>query len=236
MAHCHRAFNAQVHLTGAHITLKIGYANNIFIRCRKQVVAMCVKLAFYETIRICLERKADHVNDVPAKNNVKRLQREDKMPKALISYYSRSGNTKKMAEHIKEGIGSIAKMEVTVKKISETALEDMLNSDVIIIGSPTYFGVMTAEVKELMDKSIKYFGKLNGKIGGAFTSSGGIGGGNETTILSILQGFLIHGMIIQGIQKGNHYGPVSIDAPDESVIKECINYGKLLGQLAVKTL
>jgi len=156
------------------------------------------------------------------------------MPKALISYYSRSGNTKKMAVYIKEGISSVENMEVTVKKISETALEDMLNSDVIIFGSPTYFGVMTAEVKELMDKSVKYFGKLNGKIGGAFTSSGAIGGGNETTILSILQGLLIHGMIIQGVQKGNHYGPVSVGAPDEAVEKECINYGKLLGQLAVK--
>lgn len=158
------------------------------------------------------------------------------MPKALISYYSKSGNTKKMAEYIKEGISSVEKMEVAVKKISETALEDMLNSDVIIIGSPTYFGVMTAEVKELMDKSIKYYGKLNGKIGGAFTSSGAIGGGNETTILSILQGLLIHGMIVQGVQKGNHYGPVSIGAPDESVKEECLRYGKLLGQLAVKTL
>ncbi|MBU0544008.1 MAG: NAD(P)H-dependent oxidoreductase [Proteobacteria bacterium] len=158
------------------------------------------------------------------------------MPKALISYYSKSGNTKKMAEYIKEGISSVEKMEVAVKKISETALEDMLNSDVIIIGSPTYFGVMTAEVKELMDKSIKYYGKLNGKIGGAFTSSGAIGGGNETTILSILQGLLIHGMIVQGVQKGNHYGPVSIGAPDESVKEECPRYGKLLGQLAVKTL
>jgi len=157
------------------------------------------------------------------------------MPKALISYYSRSGNTKKMAGYVNEGIGSVENMEVTVKKISETALEDMLNSDVIIFGSPTYFGVMTAEVKELMDKSVKYFGKLNGKIGGAFTSSGAIGGGNETTILSILQGFLIHGMIIQGVQKGNHYGPVSVGAPDENVKKECINYGRLIGQLAVKT-
>jgi NAD(P)H dehydrogenase (quinone) len=156
------------------------------------------------------------------------------MPKALISYYSRSGNTKKMAGYIKEGISSVEKMEVTVKKISDTALEDMLNSDVIIIGSPTYFGVMTAEVKELMDKSVKFFGKLNGKIGGAFTSSGAIAGGNETTILSILQGFLIHGMIIQGVQKGNHYGPVAIGAPDEAAMKECISYGKLLGQLAVK--
>lgn len=51
-------------------------------------------------------------------------------------------------------------------------------------------------------------GKLVGKVGGVFTSSGMIGGGNETTIMSILQGLLIHGMIVQGVQEGNHYGPV----------------------------
>jgi NAD(P)H dehydrogenase (quinone) len=156
------------------------------------------------------------------------------MAKTLISYFSKSGNTKKMAEYIAEGIKSTVGMEVLLKKISDTVIEDMLDSDVIIFGCPTYFGVMTAEVKELMDKSVKYFGKLNGKIGGAFTSSGGIGGGNETTILSILQGFLIHGMIIQGVQKGNHYGPVSIGAPDEAAKEECINYGKLIGDLSLK--
>ncbi len=156
------------------------------------------------------------------------------MAKTLISYYSRSGNTKKMAEYIAEGFKTVTGMEVILKKVADTVIEDMLDSDVIIFGCPTYFGVMTAEVKDLMDKSVKYFGKLNGKIGGAFTSSGAIGGGNETTILSILQGFLIHGMIIQGIQKGNHYGPVSIGAPDENSKEECMRYGKMLGNLSLK--
>ncbi|MBU1052303.1 MAG: NAD(P)H-dependent oxidoreductase [Proteobacteria bacterium] len=158
------------------------------------------------------------------------------MVKTLISYSSRSGNTKKMAEYIAEGIKSTVGMEVVLNKIADTVIDDMLNADVIIFGCPTYFGVMTAEVKELMDKSVKYFGKLNGKIGGAFTSSGNIGGGNETTILSILQGFLIHGMIIQGMQKGNHYGPVSIGAPDETAREECIRYGKIIGDLSLKIL
>ena len=156
------------------------------------------------------------------------------MAQTLISYYSKSGNTKKMAECIAEGIKPTEGMEVILKKVEDTAIEDMLNSDVIIFGCPTYFGVMTAGLKELMVKSVKYFGKLNGKIGGAFTSSGAIGGGNETTILSIIQGFLIHGMIIQGFQKGNHYGPVSIGAPDEAVKEECVRYGKMLGDLSVK--
>ena len=90
---------------------------------------------------------------------------------------------------------------------------------------------MATEVKELMDKSIQCYGKLTGKVGGAFTSSGMIGGGNETTIMSILQGLLIHGMIVQGVQKGNHYGPVSVGAPNEEVRDECVEYGKMIGTL-----
>ena len=91
-----------------------------------------------------------------------------------------------------------------------------------------------AEVKELIDESVKHFGKLVGKVGGAFTSSGGIGGGNETTNLSLLQALLIHGMVVQGVQKGSHYGPVSVGAPDENAQDECVRYGKQVGELSVK--
>ena len=153
------------------------------------------------------------------------------MPKALISYFSKSGNTKKMAEFIKEGLDAVNELEVTLKKVQDTTIDDLRLSDAIIVGSPTYFGVMATAVKELMDKSIQCYGKLVGKVGGAFTSSGLIGGGNETTILSILQGFLIHGMVVQGVQKGNHYGPVSVGRPDKTVQAECIQYGRLIGEL-----
>ena len=153
------------------------------------------------------------------------------MAKVLISYFSKSGNTKMMAQYIKEGLDSLNDVEVVLKKVQDTTIKDLRSSDGIIIGSPTYFGVMAREVKQLMDKSIKCYGKLVGKVGGAFTSSGLIGGGNETTIMSILQGLLIHGMIIQGVQKGNHYGPVSVEAPDEEVRDECVQYGKMIGEL-----
>jgi NAD(P)H dehydrogenase (quinone) len=93
---------------------------------------------------------------------------------------------------------------------------------------------MAAEVKDLMDKSVKYHGKLNGKVGGAFASSGSLGGGNETTIFSILQGLLIHGMIIQGIEDGSHYGPVAIRVPDAAAQEKCIQYGKLVAELTLK--
>jgi NAD(P)H dehydrogenase (quinone) len=153
------------------------------------------------------------------------------MAKVLISYFSKSGNTKKMAEYVKEGLDSLGDVEVVLKKVQDTTIKDLRSSDGIIMGSPTYFGVMAREVKQLMDKSIQCYGKLVGKVGGAFTSSGMIGGGNETTIMSILQGLLIHGMIVQGVQKGNHYGPVSVGAPGEEVRKECVQYGKMVGAL-----
>lgn len=156
------------------------------------------------------------------------------MVKILISYSSQTGNTKVMAEKIREGIESAGSIEVLLKPVKDTTNQDMLDADGIIIGSPTYFGTLTAETKELIDKSIKNFGKLKGKVGGAFASSGGIAGGNETTILTILQGLLVHGMVIQGLQHGSHYGPVSVGAPEESNIKECIRYGKQMGELTLK--
>ncbi|MBW1741003.1 MAG: NAD(P)H-dependent oxidoreductase [Deltaproteobacteria bacterium] len=156
------------------------------------------------------------------------------MAKVLISYFSKSGHTKKMAEYIKEGLDSLGDVDVDFKKVQDTTMKDLRSADGIIIGSPTYFGVMATEVKHLMDKSIQCYGKLVGKVGGAFTSSGMIGGGNETTIMSILQGLLIHGMIVQGVHNGNHYGPVSVGAPDKEVRDECVQYGKMIGELVKK--
>lgn len=153
------------------------------------------------------------------------------MARVLIAYFSKSGNTKEMAQSIKEGLDSMGDVDVALKKVQDTTIDDLRSSDGIIVGSPTYFGVMAAEVKQLMDKSIQCYGKLVGKVGGAFTSSGMIGGGNETTIMSILQGLLIHGMIVRGVQKGNHYGPVSVGAPNEEVRDECVQYGKMIGGL-----
>jgi len=156
------------------------------------------------------------------------------MAKVLIIYYSRSGNTRKMAEKVRDGAESVEGTVVELKKVKETTLDDLLNADGVVLGSPTYFGVMAAEVKDLIDRSVKYFGKMVGKVGGAFTSSGGIGGGNETTIASILQAWLIHGMVVQGQQKGSHYGPVAVGAPDQRAEEECVVYGKMMAELTLR--
>lgn len=156
------------------------------------------------------------------------------MKKILIIYYSSTGNTKRMAKLVEEGIKQEG-LTVETKKVEEVELEELLEADGIIIGSPTYYGSMAALIKELLDKSVAFHGKLEGKVGAAFSSSANIGGGNETTITDILKAMLIHGMIIQGNSEGDHYGPVSIGSPDERVEKQCKTLGQRVARL-VKSL
>lgn len=155
------------------------------------------------------------------------------MAKILIVYYSCSGNTEKMAELVAEGVKK-EKVEVVVKDVKATEPKDLLNYEGIIIGSPTYYGGAAAPVRDLIDKSVKFHGKLEGKVGGAFTSSGCIGGGNETTILSILTAMLIHGMVIQGASDDDHYGPVAIEAPDKRAKENCLALGQRVAKLVKK--
>jgi NAD(P)H dehydrogenase (quinone) len=152
------------------------------------------------------------------------------MAKILVIYYSQSGNTEKMAKAICEGIEK-EKVEYALKKIEDTKADDLLKFDGILIGSPTYYGTMAYQIKELLDDSVKFHGSLDGKIGGAFSSSANIGGGNETTILDILNAMLIHGMIIQGDPSGDHYGPVAIGAPDTRATRQCVRFGQRMAKL-----
>ena len=153
------------------------------------------------------------------------------MAKVLIVYYSSTGNTAKMAQAVAEGVKQEG-MDVEVKKVEKTKAEDLLEPEGIIIGSPTYYGGPAAKIKELLDESVKFHGKLEGKIGGAFSSSANIGGGNETTIMDIIKAFLIHGMIVQGTSEGDHYGPVAIGAPDKRAIAQCKRLGQRVARLA----
>ncbi|MCM8766830.1 MAG: NAD(P)H-dependent oxidoreductase [Candidatus Omnitrophica bacterium] len=155
------------------------------------------------------------------------------MKKVLIIYHSKTGNTEEMAKSVAEGVKE-ENLEVILKSVEDTKVEDMLDADGIIVGSPTYFGLPSYEIKKLFDESVKYYGSLEGKVGGAFTSSALVGGGNETTIMGIIQIMLIHGMIIQGTTKSNHYGPVSIGKPDNKVKNECKELGKRVAKLIKK--
>ncbi|MFH1875826.1 MAG: NAD(P)H-dependent oxidoreductase [Candidatus Omnitrophota bacterium] len=140
--------------------------------------------------------------------------------KVMIIYYSRGGTTKKMAEIITEEIKS-QKIDVLLASIEDVTPKQLLDYGGIIIGSPTYYGTLAAQIKKLLDDSVTFHGKLDGKLGMAFSSAANIAGGNETTILSILEAMLIHGMIIQGDYKGDHYGPVAIGTVDKRCEDNC---------------
>jgi len=155
------------------------------------------------------------------------------MAKVLITYHSATGNTEKMAKLVAEGAAK-AGAEVTLKPVAEIEAKHLLDYDAIIIGSPTYYGAPAAPVRKLFDASVKHHGQLEGKVGAAFSSSANIGGGNETTILSILHSMLIHGMIVHGNSKGDHYGPVSVNAPDARVEKQCRELGRRTAELAAR--
>ena len=153
------------------------------------------------------------------------------MPKLLIVYYSRTGNTERMAQAVAEGARKVEGVQVEMRPVAEVTPDDLLAADGLIMGSPVYYGTMAAEVKRLIDDSVRHHGKLEGKVGGAFASSGGPGGGNETTVLDIVKALLIHGMIVKGDPSGDHYGSIAVGAPDERSQKECLRQGKRTAEL-----
>ncbi|MFO8007088.1 MAG: NAD(P)H-dependent oxidoreductase [Candidatus Brocadiia bacterium] len=155
------------------------------------------------------------------------------MANLLVVFHSKGGNTERMAEAVAEAAGE-AGAQVTLKSVEETAAEELQHFDAIIAGSPTYYGLLSAPLKALLDESVQWHGKLTGKVGGAFTSSANVGGGNETTILSILQAMLIHGMVVQGTAAGDHYGPVAIGRPEERALDGARALGKRVAELAEK--
>jgi NAD(P)H dehydrogenase (quinone) len=150
----------------------------------------------------------------------------------LVVYDSLTGNTEKMASCVAEGARSVEGTTAVVKKAEEATLDDLLASHAIILGSPTYYGLMSSKLKDLLDKSAKIHGKLAGKVGAAFTSAGGTATGAETCLLSMLQALLIHGMIIQGRADNKHYGPACVEAPDEEAREYCRELGKRTAVLA----
>ncbi|MBN2323109.1 MAG: NAD(P)H-dependent oxidoreductase [Spirochaetes bacterium] len=154
------------------------------------------------------------------------------MPNTIVVYYSRSGATADMAAHISDALEKEG-IDVTCKKVSKTKTDELLVYDGIVIGSPTYYGTMAAEIKRFLDDSVKHHGKLDGKAGAAFSSAAVTG--HETTVLSILQAFLIHGMVIQGDPKGYHYGATSIGKPNAEAVDACRRFGKRFAGLVKRT-
>jgi NAD(P)H dehydrogenase (quinone) len=138
------------------------------------------------------------------------------MASILVTCYSRTGKTKSLAESIGKGAKEVEGIDVDILAFNRVTASDLIRYDGIILGSPVYFGGIAAELKGFIDDTTFVRGKLSGKIGAAFTTSGDRTGGKETAILSIVQAMLIHGMVVVGDpispeskneeHNGGHYG------------------------------
>jgi NAD(P)H dehydrogenase (quinone) len=154
----------------------------------------------------------------------------------LVMYYSRTGNTKKLAAEIARGVQEVGGVTCVLKAVSEITKDDFVSSDGIIAGSPVYFGAMAAEMKELFDKYVGIRTKMEGKVGAAFATSADPSGGKETTMLSIIHAMLIYGMIVVGdpLDATGHYGVSCVGAPDQNTAENAARLGKRVTLLARK--
>lgn len=152
-------------------------------------------------------------------------------------YHSRTGNTRRLAEEIKEGVLEVEGVSCVLRSTKDVTKEDFLNSDAIIAGSPVYFGTMAAELKEVFDKFVGIRKRMENKIGAAFATSGDPTGGKETTLLSIIQAMLIYGMIVVGdpMDATGHYGVACVGKPDSETLQNARKLGKRVA-LLVKAL
>jgi NAD(P)H dehydrogenase (quinone) len=156
--------------------------------------------------------------------------------KVLVLYYSKGGNTKTLAREIVEGVNSVGAVQGVLKSTDEVTKEDFIEAGGIIAGSPVYFGTMAAQLKAVLDDFVGTRRKMEGKVGAAFTTSGDPSGGKETTMMSIIQAFLIYGMVITGdpLSATGHYGVACVGAPDDEIKENAKKLGARVAQLALK--
>ncbi len=196
------------------------------------------------------------------------------MSKVLVLYYSSYGHIEKMAEAVAEGARE-AGATVDIKRVPELVpaevakasnykldqaapiakVEDLADYDAIIVGTGTRFGRMSSQMANFLDQAGGLWarGALNGKVGGAFTSTATQHGGQEATLFSILTNLMHFGMIVVGlpysfqgqmtldeITGGSPYGATTIAAgdgsrqPSENELAGARFQGKLIAETANK--
>lgn len=153
------------------------------------------------------------------------------MSKVLVLYYSSYGHIETMAQAVAEGARA-AGARVDVKRVPETAPEavalaahfkmdqaapvasvaELADYDAIVVGAPTRFGRMPAQMAAFLDQAGGLWarGALNGKVGGAFTSTATQHGGQEMTLFSLITNLLHFGMVIVGLPY-SHQGQMTLD-------------------------
>jgi len=153
------------------------------------------------------------------------------MAKVLVLYYSSYGHIETMAQAMAEGARE-AGASVDIRRVPETAplevakaahfkldqaapvatVAELADYDAVIIGTGTRFGRMSSQMAAFLDQAGGLWarGALNGKVGGAFTSTASQHGGQETTLFSIITNLLHFGMVIVGLDYG-YAGQMTLD-------------------------
>ncbi|KKC27033.1 NAD(P)H:quinone oxidoreductase [Sphingomonas sp. SRS2] len=142
------------------------------------------------------------------------------MTKVLVLYYSTYGHIEAMAAAVAEGVAAgggqadIRRVpELVPAEVAQAAhfkldqdapfatVEELPGYDAIIVGAPTRFGRMPAQMAQFWDQTggLWLTGALTGKVGAAFTSTATQHGGQETTLFSILTNLIHHGMVVTGL-------------------------------------
>lgn len=193
-------------------------------------------------------------------------------PYILVLYYSRTGQTAEMASQIARGVSRVEGIDAKIRTVpsvspdTEASLpevpdhgapyatkEDLANCAGLAIGSPTRFGNMAAPLKYFLDGTGDLWlnGALAGKPAGAFTSTGSLHGGQESTLLTMMVPLLHHGMVLCGVpysenalnetaSGGTPYGPSHwAGTGEQQAVTDhektiCQTLGERLARLAVK--
>ena len=153
----------------------------------------------------------------------------------LVLYYSKGGNTRKLAAAIASGVEAEG-VEAVLKSTEEVSKEDFEQAAGVIAGSPVYFGVMAAQLKKIFDDYVGLRRRMENKVGAAFATGGHATGGKETTMFSIIQCMMIYGMIIVGdpMEASGHYGVGCVGTPDEGVLSDGHKLGARVARLCAK--
>ena len=142
------------------------------------------------------------------------------MSSILVLVHSKKGSTFSLAKEICTGVEKCSMAEPKLRRVEElkkrntidplespyhkipvVQKKDVIDCDALIMGSPTRFGNMSAELKHFVDQTLDVWisGDLTGKVGAVFTSTGSMHGGQESTLISMMLPLLHHGMILAGI-------------------------------------
>lgn len=153
--------------------------------------------------------------------------------KIAIVYYSKTGNTKKVAELIAEGANIVGNVEVKCMSIEDVDTEFLMEAKTIIFGSPTITGSFSWQIKQWLDtvRTVKF----GGKLGAVFATANYVGGGAEVAELAMISELLVKGMLVysSGVAEGQpfiHYGPVCIQEGDEGQKERAKIFGERIAK------